>query len=303
LTNINRRDFIKLSGKYAVLMGLAPSGMAKVAEALTLIQTGTAPVLWLQGQSCSGCSVSLLNSENPSPATLLTQYLSLKFHSTLSASSGELSINTITQTINTEKYILVIEGSIPSKMPEACKIGEHYFSDLVKKAASHADAVIAVGTCAAFGGIPAAENNPTGAMSTGDFLNDSGISVPLINIPGCPSHPDWITGTIIHVLKFGLPKLDARSRPEMFFSTLIHDQCPKFADYEREKFAKNFTDKGCLFKLGCQGPITHADCTTRLWNSGTNSCIQAEAPCVGCASEFFAKKAGFSFYRRPESEI
>jgi len=302
LTHINRRDFIKLSGKYAALLGLAPSGIAKVAEALTLIQTGTAPVLWLQGQSCSGCSVSLLNSENPSPATLLTQYLSLKFHSTLSASSGKLSMDTILQTIDAGSYILVIEGSIPAKMPEACKIGEHYFTDLVKKAAGHANAVIAVGTCAAFGGIPAAENNPTGSQSTGDFFKASNINVPLINIPGCPSHPDWITGTIVHVLKFGIPKLDALNRPTMFFSKLIHDQCPRFADYEREKFAMSFSEKGCLFKLGCQGPITHADCTTRLWNGGINSCIQAEAPCVGCASEFFAKKASYSFYRRPKEE-
>lgn len=303
MKKINRREFIKLSGKYAALLGLAPSSVIKISEAFARIHDGTAPVLWLQGQSCSGCSVSLLNSENPGPATLLTQYISLKFHSTLCASSGELSMETILGTIEEGGYILVVEGSVPTGMPKACKIGEHYFTDQLKKAAKHANAVVAVGTCAAFGGIPAAENNPTGAQSVGDFFRDNRIEAPLINIPGCPIHPDWVTGTLVHVLKFGLPKLDNLQRPTMFFSNLIHDQCPRFADYEREKFAKRFTEPGCLFKLGCQGPITHADCTTRLWNSGTNSCIQAEAPCIGCASEFFAKKASYPFYRKGSLEI
>jgi hydrogenase small subunit len=183
-------------------------------------------------------------------------------------------------------------------MPKACKIGEHYFTDQVIEASKHANAVIAVGTCAAFGGIPAAENNPTGAQSVGDFLKDNKVRVPLINIPGCPVHPDWVTGTLVHALKFGLPELDGLNRPKAFFSRLIHDQCPRFADYERENFAKHFTDPGCLFKLGCQGPITHADCTVRLWNAGTSSCIHADAPCIGCASEFFSKKKDYPFYPR-----
>lgn len=301
MKKINRREFIQFSGKIAALLGLNASGVVKVSEALAQIQNGTAPVLWLQGQSCSGCSVSLLNSEDPNPARLLTQYLSLKFHSTLSTSSGELSMETIFGTIDEGGYLLVVEGSIPTKILKACKVGEHYFTDLVKTSAKKANAVIAVGTCAAFGGIPAAENNPTGAQSVGDFFRDNAINVPLINIPGCPVHPDWVTGTLVHALKFGLPELDGKKRPKQFFSKLIHDQCPRFADYERERFAENFSEPGCLFKLGCQGPITHADCTTRLWNGGTNTCINAEAPCIGCASEFFAKKVSFPFYRNDQS--
>lgn len=298
LKQFNRREFIKYSGKIALLLGVTNSGLLKVSETLAQIEAGTAPVLWLQGQSCSGCSVSLLNSEDPNPAKLLTQYLSLKFHSTLSTSSGELSMNTIFDTIDAGDYILVVEGSIPTTMKKACKIGEHYFADIVKKSSEKANTVVAVGTCASFGGIPAAENNPTGAKSVNDFFIENNIKTTLINIPGCPIHPDWVTGTLVHALKFGLPELDSLKRPKMFFSKLIHDQCPRFADYEREKFAKHFTDPGCLFKLGCQGPITHADCTTRLWNSGTNSCIQAEAPCIGCASELFAKNISYPFYRK-----
>ena len=281
-------------------MGLGSSAIPKIAEALEQLSAGNAPVLWLQGQSCSGCSISLLNTEDPGPAQVLTGYISLLFHSTLSAATGDVSMDVLNRSIDHGGYLLVIEGSIPAGMPEACVIGHEHFSKQVIRAAKNAKAVIAVGTCAAFGGIPGAENNPTGAVSVPHFLKNKGISKPVIVLPGCPAHPDWIVGTLVHVLKFGIPSLDEKGRPNMFFSKLIHDQCPRFADYERENFAKSFSDDGCLFKLGCLGPNTYADCTLRLWNSGANSCINAGAPCIGCASEEFAAKASVPFYRHLE---
>jgi hydrogenase small subunit len=86
----------------------------------------------------------------------------------------------------------------------------------------------------------------------------------------------------------------------MFYKTLVHDQCPRFSDYEREKFARTFGEPGCLFKLGCIGPNTYADCSVRLWNSGTNFCINAGSPCIGCTTEAFARAADFPFYRKTE---
>lgn len=298
--DITRRKFLEFGAKMAAIMGLGSSAIPKIAEALEQLSAGNAPVLWLQGQSCSGCSVSLLNTEYPGPAQVLTGYISLLFHSTLSASTGDVSMEVLNRSIDHGGYLLVVEGSIPAGMPEACIVGHEHFSKQVIRAAKNAKAVIAVGTCAAFGGIPAAENNPTGAVSVPHFFKSQGISKPLIVLPGCPTHPDWIVGTLVHVLKFGIPSLDEQGRPNMFFSKLIHDQCPRFADYERENFAKSFSDDGCLFKLGCLGPNTYADCTLRLWNSGTNSCINAGAPCIGCASEEFAAKASSPFYRHGE---
>ena len=105
-------------------------------------------------------------------------------------------------------------------------------------------------------------------------------------------------GTLAHVVGYGLPELDEMGRPKVFFSRILHDQCPRFADYERENFARTFSDTGCLFKLGCMGPRTHADCTLRYWNSRTNTCIKAGAPCIGCASEAFAKDPDFPFYTK-----
>jgi hydrogenase small subunit len=105
-------------------------------------------------------------------------------------------------------YFLAVEGSMPAGMPEACIVGGEKVTQQVIRAAKNAKAVLAVGACASFGGIPVAENNPTGAMSVPEFLKQQGVSKPVISVPGCPAHPDWLVGTLVHVLKFGIPALD-----------------------------------------------------------------------------------------------
>ncbi len=296
LPRIPRRAFLNYSVRLAALWGLGASAAPALAEALAQLAQGTARVLWLQGQSCSGCSVALLNSQPLTPAQLLTRCFSLAFHQTLSSATGQQAVGAVKQVIAHGGYFLAVEGSVPLGMPTACIFGEEPFAPQLARAARNAKAILAVGTCAAFGGIPAAPGNPTGAASLPAFLAKEGITTPLIALPGCPTHPDWIVGTLAHVLKYGLPELDEHHQPRAFYARLVHDQCPRFADYERERFAKAFGEEGCLFKLGCAGPITHADCPTRLWNSGTNFCINAGAPCVGCASKEFAARVDYSFY-------
>jgi hydrogenase small subunit len=207
-----------------------------------------------------------------------------------------MGVEIVNKTIERGGYILAVEGAVPGAMPRACHFGDEPFGVQLQRAARQAKAVLSVGSCAAFGGIPAAENNPTGAVSVPGFLKQAGVATPVVSIPGCPVHPDWLVGSIVHILKFGLPPLDERGCPIAFCGRLVHDQCPRFADYERENFAKAFSEEGCMFKLGCQGPLTKADCNLRLWNGGTNTCIRSGAPCIGCASASFAAKAGFPFY-------
>ena len=293
---ITRRSFLTYSLRLTALMGLGAHAVPAMAEALERIVRGRAPALWLQGQCCSGCSISLLDSEPLGPDQLLTRHLALAFHQTLSGATGHQAVETVNRTIEHGGHILIVEGSVPAAMPRACMFGEETFSDQLTRAARTAKAVVAVGTCATAGGIPGAEGNTTGAMSVPAFLKRADIKVPCIVIPGCPAHPDWIVGTLVHVLQFGLPPLDELGRPKAFFSKFIHDQCPRFADYERENFAKKFGDDGCLFQLGCAGPITKADCNLRQWNGSTNTCIKAGAPCIGCAWEGFAAKRDFPFY-------
>jgi len=291
MESITRRSFLKLGVQLSAVMGLGASAAPQLAEALEKMATGAAPVIWLQGQSCSGCTVSLLDSQFPGPAALLTEYINLLFHQTLSTATGHMAVDTLAKAVAQGGYILCVEGAVPAGMPSACRFGEEDFGTQLLRAVKNAKAVVAVGTCAAHGGIPAAEGNPTGAVSVPKYLADNGVKTPVIRIPGCPSHPEWILGTLVHVIKFGMPELNARGEPKMFFSKLVHDQCTRFADYEREHFARAFGEPGCLFKLGCLGVATSADCNVRLWNSGTNTCIRAGAPCIGCASADFVAHA------------
>jgi hydrogenase small subunit len=303
MSDMSRRAFLELSARLAVLMGLGASAIPTIAEAVEELTSRSVRVLWLQGLSCSGCSVSLLNSDSPGPLKILTEYTSMLFHSTLSAATGAQGMDVINKSIDQGEYYLVVEGSIPQGMPHACRMGDGFVTDQILRASRAAKMVIAAGTCASFGGVAAAENNPTGAVSVPRFLKDKGVSAPVINVPGCPVHPDWLMGALVHLLKFGIPPLDEKGRPKMFFSKLIHDQCPRFADYERERFAGTFSEEGCLFKLGCLGPITHADCSLRLWNSGTSFCIKSGSPCIGCAAENFLLSGSLPlFTKKPAAE-
>ena len=293
MNELSRRSFLQLSARLSVGLGLGATAIPRVAEALEELSAGLAPVLWLQGQCCSGCSVSLLDSEAVTPYKLLTRYLSLGFHQTLSAATGQLAVTVVDKIIDAGGYILIAEGAIPAKMPGACTFGETPYADQFSRAARRAKAVITVGTCSSFGGVPAAENNPTGAMSVPAFLKSRGLDAPVIRVPGCPAHPDWLVGTVVYALKFGLPPLDALGRPLMYYGRTLHEQCPRFNDYERGYFARTFGEDGCFFKLGCAGPITNADCNLRGWNGNVNSCIRAGAPCIGCGGENFCARTGF----------
>ncbi|MFC2012335.1 hydrogenase small subunit [Chloroflexota bacterium] len=262
------------------------------------------PVIWLQGATCTGCSVSLLNSASPTIKNILIDqiipgvHINLRFHATIMAGAGEPAIEALEDTAETKKgeYILIAEGAIPTA-PEAIygAIGERdgkpvSMETRLEELARNAMAVLAVGTCAAFGGIPAAAPNPTGCKPISEILKAKGIDKPLVNIPGCPPHPDWIVGTIAAILLNGLPKaedLDDNLRPLAFYGKLIHENCPRRAYFDDGKFAKKPGDEGCLYELGCKGPITYADCPLRRWNDGTNWVIGAGAPCNGCTQPEF----------------
>jgi len=297
MPNLTRRTFLKAGASLAALMGLGASAAAALGDALKLMAGGNAPILWLQGQSCSGCSISLLNTEQPGPLELLTGDISLKFHQTLSAATGAMALDLAdTWAAGKDDFILVVEGSIPAGMSEACLIGGKPVADQIVAAARNATLVLAVGTCASYGGIPAAAGNQTGAVAVPAYLSEKKVATKVIRIPGCPAHPDWVVGTLAHVLKFGMPELLDDGRPVAFYGKIMHDNCPRRGDYERDRFAKRFGDDGCLYQLGCAGPTTRADCAWRLWNGGTSSCIHAGAPCIGCTWSSFAADPAVPMY-------
>jgi hydrogenase small subunit len=153
--------------------------------------------------------------------------------------------------------------------------------------AKNAKAVVAVGTCAAYGCIPGAQlrtggGNPTGATSIWDVLP----KVKQINIPGCPAHPDWIIGSLVYLIMNKKLKLDTYGRPLLYFKKTVHDQCELLADYKKDRFAHSWGDKGCLYKLGCLGIDSNCDIPSRKW-LGVNSCTGCGGGCIGCTEPVF----------------
>jgi hydrogenase small subunit len=276
------------------------------------------PVVWLQGSACTGCAVSLLNSFSPGAASVVVnelvpgKHLSLRFIMTVMAGQGE-QVMDVLKDIAAEKkggYALVIEGSLPMGHPLFGTMGEEDGREIpiaehAARLARSAAVVVAMGTCAAFGGIPAGAPNPTEAVSAGDLLAREGIAVPLVNIPGCPPHPDWLVGSLAAVARYGLEAvaatLDELKRLKMFYGKCVHETCPRRADFDAGRFARKFGDAGCLYELGCKGPVTFADCPKRMWNSGTNWCIGAGSPCHGCVEPEFPDRVS-PLYRKITEE-
>jgi len=190
----------------------------------------------------------------------------------------------------------VVDGSIPAENNGYSTIAGISNVDMLKEAAAGAAAIVAVGSCSSFGGIPHANPNPTGAVSVSDLIKDK----PIVNVPGCPPIPAVITGVLVQFLTFGLPDLDHLGRPKAFYGQSIHDRCYRRPFYDKGLFADTFDDEGarkgwCLYKLGCKGPTTYNACATEKWNDGTSFPIQSGHPCLGCSEPDFWD-AG-SFYR------
>jgi len=251
------------------------------------------PVIWFQGASCSGCAVSVLNSLSPTIKNVLLdelvpgKHINLLFMPTIMTASGSVALDVVVDAKISKKgeYILIIEGAIPES--EFAEVGEKTMESFVEELAKNASAIISLGTCSAFGGIPKGVPNPTKSKSVEEFLKLKNIKKPVINIPGCPPHPDWFTGTVANLLLFGVPQLDELSRPKLFYGKLIHENCERRPYFDKGKFAKKFSDEGCMYELGCKGPYTHADCPIRSWNSGVNWCVQNGSPCIGCCEPEF----------------
>lgn len=291
---ISRRGFLKFCGLLASSMALAPAMVPKIAAALE--QAKRPSVIWLSFQECTGCTESLTRSHSPSIEGLIFDAISLDYHHTLQAAAGSGAEEAREAAIkeNYGNYVLVVDGSIPMDNPGFSTIAGISNLDMLKEAAAGAAAIIAVGTCAAFGGLPKADPNPTGAVSVADIIQDK----PIINVSGCPPIPVVITGVIAHFLTFGLPELDSLGRPKAFYGQNIHDRCYRRPFYERGLFAETFDDEGakagwCLYKLGCKGPVTYNACATTKWNGGVSFPIQSGHGCLGCSEPDFWDFGGF----------
>ena len=316
---ISRRSFMKYCAATASMMALPPSMIPTIANALDKARRPS--VIWLSFQECTGCTESLTRAHTTTIESLIFDHISLDYHHTLQAASGHAAEEAREAAMNENwgKYILIVDGSIPTGNPGYSTIAGISNLEMFMQTAAGAAAIISVGTCAAYGGIPHADPNPTGAYSVYDIIKKFGAgqldgissatlakagegsiaSKPLISVPGCPPIPVVITGVIMHFLTFGsIPELDHLGRPKVFYGKSIHDRCYRRPFYDKGLFAETFDDEGarkgwCLFKLGCKGPTTYNACATTKWNDGTSWPIESGHPCLGCSEPDFWDGGGF----------
>ena len=285
-------------------------------------------LVWIQGQACSGDTVALLNAVEPSLVDVLIGQVQgvppveLNYHPTVMPQWGvdhlegpegptakAWDANSIIDQASSgalDPFVLIVEGSIPTEdEPKAaggyyCSIGErdehiYYVEDVLKDLASRAAAVVAIGTCAAFGGIPHGAPNPTGARGVYDVLGrdwKSALGLPVINVPGCPAAGDWQVKTLAHLLLTvkGLlppPELDEEHRPIFLYGETVHETCSRGAYFGLGQFSKNYGEPLCMFALGCKGPIVHCPMNKTGFVEGVGMCTEYGSPCIGCTEPDF----------------
>lgn len=293
-SGVTRRQFLEFCLKLMVVApaGLALTSRAHAADVARAVAKARRPsVIWLHMQDCTGCTETLLRTSTPDLAELILDLISLDYHETLMAASGHQAEAALEAAIseNAGKYVLVVEGSIPRKDEGVyLKVGGRTGLDLLAHAAKGAAAIVAIGSCASWGGIPSSGPNPTDAVGVKSLVLDK----PVVNLPGCPANPYILLATVLEYAVAGsLPALDELARPLFAYDRVIHDHCPRRAHFDRGEFVREFGDEGhrkgwCLFAMGCKGPVTHASCSTRHFNEVVDCWpIGIGAPCYGCTEK------------------
>lgn len=325
---VSRRSFLKFCAFMATTLALPAVEGPRIARALGLTDLGVGdikalgidglpvmlpltpgaarpPLVWLNFQGCTGDTESFLHAFNPSVSQILLETLSVNYHETLMVPSGELATKGLTDTVAQfpGQYLVVVEGSVPTGINSPyCAIGGRSAEQIITEVCSHAAAVISAGSCSSWGGLPAAAPNPTNAASVKDIL--PGLANHL-SLPGCPMNVVNLTAVIVNYLTYGqLPERDSLDRPLFAYGHLIHDTCPRRKFFDKNQFVEAWGDAGhlagyCLYKMGCKGPETKANCAIVQWNEATNWPIGAGHGCVGCAAvDFWDRQTPF-YENRP----
>jgi len=274
---------------------------------------------WVAGASCDGCSIAAVGASSPSVEDLVNGAIPgapkvVLHHPVLAVNAGEEFIKPFRLAAKGElsaPFVVICEGSIMDESLAGQTGG--YWSGLgvdedengepqpipsaswIERMSKHAAAVIAVGTCATWGGIPAAAGNPTNAESVMDFLGEdyrSALGLPVVNIPGCAPQGDNITETITAVLLFlhglgPLPEFDELGRPAWLFNETVHRGCTRAGFYEEGTFAEEYGDKECLVEIGCWGPVVQCNINKRGALNHSGGCMNVGAPCIGCTMPGF----------------
>ncbi len=291
---LSRRDFVGFCAAMASVLALPRTVGARVVAEMQ--RTEKPILLWLEFQDCAGNTESLLRASRPTVAEIVLDTLSVDYHETIMAAAGKQAEEVLAATVRDKagKYLVVVEGSIPTGANGAyCTIGGRSALEIAREVCAKAAATIAVGTCASFGGLPAAAPNPTGALGVSDALPEL---KNVVNMPACPVNVENLTALVVYYLTFKqLPPLDSYRRPLFAYGKAIHDNCERRAHYDAGQYVEDWGDEGhrtgyCLYKMGCKGPVTFHNCPNVRWNEGTNWPIGCGHPCLGCSEPDFWDK-------------
>ncbi len=289
---VSRRDFFKFCSVMAGTLALSNSMAPKIARALE--QTAQRPpIVWLEFQDCAGDTESLLRASRPTVEEVILDVLSVDYHETIMAAAGHQAEAARKQTTDAGGHIVIVEGSIPLKNNGIyCCIGGRTAIDILEESTANAAAVIAVGSCATFGGLPKVSPNPTGAVGVMDLVDH----IPVINLSGCPMNVVNLTATVVHYLTFGeFPEVDKLLRPLFAHGKIIHENCERRGHFNAGRFVREWGDEGhrngwCLYQMGCKGPVATFNCPTVRWNDGTNWPVGAGHGCIACAAPDFFER-------------
>jgi hydrogenase small subunit len=249
--------------------------------------------------------MSFLNAEEPTVVELIVDFgINILWHPTIGLEIGHQVGDLLNDCISgkTALDIFVFEGSVvqgPNGTGKMNYFADRPMQDWVRELSDAAQFVVAIGDCATWGGIPAVPPNPSESTGfqfhkkeKGGFLGANFVSkggLPVINIPGCPAHPDWITQILVAIAtgRVGDILIDEFHRPKTFFTDFVQTGCPNAASFG-EKIDGNFGKRGgCLFyEVGCRGPMTRASCNRILWNRQSSK-TRANHPCLGCTEPGF----------------
>lgn len=310
---VDRRAFMSFCAKIAATLGLAPSFIPKVADAVESAARKPS-VIWLHFQECTGDDEAFIRSSYPSTEELILNLLSVDYQETIMAAAGDQAEEALEMAMkeNKGKYIVICEGAIPTGTPPGpagkpgayLTIGKSTGMELAAKVCKDAAAVVCVGTCASYGGVQAQKPNPTGSKSVSEA-----IGVATLNIPGCPHNPVNLVATIVNFLLLGsLPKTDKLGRPLFAYGKRIHDHCPRRAHFDAGQFVEKFGDEAaqrnwCLYKVGCKGPQTYHNCSLVEYNDGTSWPVKGGHGCIGCSEPNFWDEMAPFYNRLPNISL
>jgi hydrogenase small subunit len=274
-------------------------------------------ILWLTaGLGCDGDTVSTTAATQPSIEDIVMGAIpglpKVHLHNpVLAYETGEEFLTTWRRAADglLGPFLLIVEGSIPDETNKSEGYWAAFGTDKatgqpiptctwIDRLAPRAWAVVAAGTCATYGGIHAMAGNPTGAMGLADYLGHgwrSAAGLPIVNVPGCPVHPDNFTETLLYLLRqaAGLAPpipLDDQLRPTWLFGQTVHEGCDRGGYYEQGDFAPEYGTPQCIVKLGCWGPVVNCNVGKRGWMNGVGGCPNVGGICIGCTMPGFPDK-------------